>query len=61
MGKRYHVPESGGRLRVGAANISSPFSQGATDTDVQAEEGQAKEGAWGYLRGKSSIRGNLPS
>ena len=23
-----------------------PNSEGATDTDVQAEEGQAKEGAW---------------
>ena len=28
-----------------------PNSQGATDTDVQAEEGQAKEGAWELFEG----------
>ena len=34
---------------VEAANQSN--SQGATDTDVQAEEGQAKEGAWELFTG----------
>ena len=30
---------------------NQPNSQGATDTDVQAEEGQAKEGAWKLFTG----------
>ena len=30
---------------------NQPNSQGATDTDVQAEEGQAKEGAWELFTG----------
>ena len=34
---------------VETANQSN--SQGATDTDVQAEEGQAKEGAWELFEG----------
>ena len=30
---------------------NQPNSQGATDADVQAEEGQAKEGAWELFTG----------
>ena len=30
---------------------NQPNSQGATDADVQAEEGQAKEGAWELFEG----------
>ena len=36
---------------VEAATSNQPNSKGATDADVQAEEGQAKEGAWELFTG----------
>ena len=36
---------------VEAATPDQPHSEGARDADVQAEEGQAKEGAWELFTG----------
>ena len=38
-------------MEVEAATSNQANSQGATDAGVQAEEGQAKEGAWELFTG----------
>ena len=38
-------------LPVDVETANQPNSQGAADADVQAEEGQAKEGAWELFTG----------